>query len=125
GVLQGEVDVPARDALPLHDLPLHDDVREGVAERDVDRPDRFADGPDARLAAPGLEAERERARRHRAVSPPASRSAASARFERSMATVSGPTPPGTGVMADATARTDSKSTSPSSFGAPGAGFSTG
>ena len=36
-------------------------------------------------------------------------------FLRSMATVMGPTPPGTGVMAEATGATESKSTSPTSF----------
>src|SRR5438045_5359404 len=42
-------------------------------------------------------------------------SAARTVFDMSIAIVIGPTPPGTGVIFDATSRTDSKSTSPCSF----------
>src|SRR3972149_2111915 len=42
----------------------------------------------------------------------ADRSAAATVFERSMVTVMGPTPPGTGVIQEATSFTASKSTSP-------------
>src|SRR5688572_25489204 len=102
--------------LPAGDLTLDHDVGERVRQRVLDRVRDLRDRVDARRLA-GFDARDVGAGRH----VPACASAASARFWRSIATVRGPTPPGTGVSAEATPPTDSGSTSPVYRGAPSAG----
>src|SRR6185436_4061905 len=109
-VLETEVDVADAGTLEVGDLTLDENLGIFGLEGGLEGLDDLGDRPDARLSLPGGKPHRRAPRRHdRAAAP----SAASARFRSSMATVIGPTPPGTGVTAEATVRTDSKSTSPS------------
>src|SRR6267142_442714 len=121
-ILEAEVGVPAGGVLDRGDLSLDEHDADPVLERVPDIVRELGDGVDAALPAGNGEREHAAALAHRA---PSCASTASARFWSRSATVIGPTPPGTGVTAEATPRTDSKSTSPSNFGPPGDGFSIG
>src|SRR5262249_21697893 len=106
GVLELEVEVAARmGALVARELPLHPHAGERAGEDVLDGARELADGEDAVFGS-GQRGQRQT----RTVE--LWRSAAMTVESTTMATVMGPTPPGTGVIARATWRTDSKSTSP-------------
>src|SRR2546427_12733085 len=108
-VLEREVGVARAVDLEVADLALDPHGREPLFERRGQPPRELGDAPDRALAHDAVSPRpRSAARRP----PPSDRSAASSVVLRSIATVSRPTPPGTGVTPPARWATDSKSTSP-------------
>src|SRR5262249_34968510 len=104
-VLELEVVVPARVRLEPGQLPLHPHAGERAAQQVLDRARDLADREDAIFG-------RGQRGHGQTLTVALWRSAAITVERTTIATVIGPTPPGTGVTAPATWRTASKSTSP-------------
>src|SRR5262249_17005576 len=110
-VLQREVDVAGAVDPEVRDLALDPQPAEAGFELVLDRPGELGDRVDPPA---GVEGELLRQGEARQSSPACRRAAASV-LRISMATVIGPTPPGTGVIARTRGLTEAKSTSPASL----------
>src|SRR2546427_11050697 len=115
-----EVGMAAGGSAQIRYFALDHHDPESVLERALDSLGQLRDGEDTACVSRARKRKYAPSLAHRARS---CASTASARLLSKKATVIGPTPPGTGVTADAMARTESKSTSPSNLGPPASGRS--
>src|SRR5262249_33033737 len=110
GVLQGEIEVAAAGGPDPGELAPHPHRREGLLELVLDAERERRDAEDAL----GLWRRRKPGPVDHTRTPAAWRCAASTVFDTTIATVMGPTPPGTGGRASATRATEGASQSPTS-----------